>query len=90
MARLREHAELNDARVHDLRKTVTTWLREEKMVSSDVCDLILHHARKGVTAMHYDFSTLEGPVRQALQVWADHVETVAAGPNEAKVVQLRS
>ena len=49
--------------VHDQRKTVTTWLREEKLVSSEVCDLILHHARKGVTASHYDFSTLEGPVR---------------------------
>jgi hypothetical protein len=40
------------------------------LVSSDVCDLILHHARKGVTASHYDFSTLEGPVRKALQDWA--------------------
>lgn len=90
MARLREHAELDDARVHDLRKTVVTWLREEKMVSSDVCDLILHHARKGVTAMHYDFSTLEGPVRQALQVWADHVEKTATGvgKSEANVTQL--
>ena len=29
--------------------------------------------RKGVTASHYDFSTLEGPVRKALQDWADHV-----------------
>jgi integrase len=79
MARLRERAGLEDARVHDLRKTVTTWLREEKMISSDICDLILHHARKGVTASHYDFSTLEGPVRGALQMWADHVERVARG-----------
>jgi integrase len=73
MARLRERVGLHDARVHDLRKTVTTWLREDKLVSSDVCDLILHHARKGVTARHFDFSTLEGPVRAALQMWADYV-----------------
>jgi integrase len=94
MARLRERASLDDARVHDLRKTVTTWLREEKRVSSDVCDLILHHARKGVTASHYDFSTLEGPVRDALQMWSEHVERVgrAAGSGEAakKVVQLHA
>jgi hypothetical protein len=81
---------LADARVHDLRKTVTTWLREEKLISSDVCDLILHHARKGVTASHYDFSTLEGPVRAALQAWADYVWTISghwlAGSN---VVQLK-
>jgi integrase len=73
MARLRERVGLDDARVHDLRKTVTTWLRETRLTSSDVCDLILHNARKGVTASHYDFSTLEGPVRKALQDWADHV-----------------
>ena len=91
MARLRERAGLDDARVHDLRKTVTTWLREEKFVSSDVCDLILHHARKGVTASHYDFSTLEGPVRQALQAWANHVEAVARGDDAAsKVVKLHA
>ena len=30
MARLRERVGLDDARVHDLRKTVTTWLREHK------------------------------------------------------------
>lgn len=35
----------------DLRKTVTTWLREEKLAGSDVSDLILHHARKGTTAV---------------------------------------
>jgi hypothetical protein len=93
MARLRARSGLDDARVHDFRKTVTTWLREVKLVSSDVCDLILHHARKGVTASHYDFSTLEGPVRQALQSWADHVEAVARGSGasgaENNVVQWR-
>jgi integrase len=81
MARLRARVAktklLKDARVHDLRRTVTTWLREDRLVSSDVCDLILHHARKGVTASHYDFSTLEGPVRAALQAWSDHVCSIA-------------
>jgi integrase len=93
MARLRERVGLVDARVHDLRTTITTWLREHKRVPSDVCDLLLHHARKGVTASHYDFSTLEGPVREALQMWADHVESVTQGAGEEEaaktLVQLR-
>ena len=90
MARLREKIGLKDARVHDLRKCVVTWLREHQGVSGDVCDLILHHARGGVTASHYDFATLQGPVRKALQSWSDHIEAVAAGQKapKANVVTL--
>lgn len=90
MARLRERVGIADAKVHDLRKSVTTWLRETKLVSSDVCDLILHHARKGVTASHYDFSTLEGPVRKALQDWANHVDAVAIPNKRKNVVSLNA
>ena len=82
MARLRDKIGLEDARVHDLRKTITTWLREAG-VSRDVCDLILHHAKQGVTGSHYDFSTLEGPVRRALEVWASHLQAVFAGNAQA-------
>jgi integrase len=80
MARTCERVGLKDGHAHDLRKTVTTWLREHKLVSSDVCDLILHHSRRGVTASHYDFATLEGPVRKALQDWANHILKIA-GPS---------
>jgi hypothetical protein len=63
MARLSERVAktklLKGARVHDLRRTVTTWLREERLVSSDVCDQILHHARKGVNANHYTSARLK-------------------------------
>ena len=91
MARLRERVGLDDARVHDLRKTVTTWLREKMRVTSDVCDLLLHHARRGVTASHYDFATLEGPVREALQNWADHVtEVVSRADKASNVVAMRA
>jgi integrase len=86
MARACERIGLKDGHAHDLRKTVTTWLREHKLVGSDVCDLILHHSRRGVTASHYDFSTLEGPVRKALQDWADHVTGEAA--NASNVVRI--
>ena len=92
MARLRGRVAktkmLKDARVHDLRRTVTTWLREEKLVSTDVVDLILHHARKGITASHYDFSMLEGPVRKALQDWANYV-CAGQGAAAGNVVNLK-
>jgi integrase len=87
MKKARELAGVNDAWVHDLRRCVTTWLREHRHVSSDICDLILHHSREGVTASHYDFATLEGPVRRALQEWADHVDAVA-NQRRARVVSI--
>jgi hypothetical protein len=65
------------------------WLTP-RTVSSDVCDLILHHARKGVTASHYDFSTLEGPMRKALQDWADYVCSIAGqGAAGGNIVPLK-
>ena len=77
--------------MHDFRTSITTWLREEMHTREDVCDLILHHARGGVTASHYDFSVLDGPVRTAFQQWADHVWQITgqASAREEKVVQLR-
>lgn len=90
MARLCERIKLKDAHTHDLRKCITTWLREHKHVSSDVVDLILHHARKGVTASHYDFATLEGPVRRALQDWADHVAVPSNANAASNLARLRA
>ena len=89
MARLCARIKLKDAQTHDLRKCITTWLREHKHVSSDVVDLVLHHSRKGVTATHYDFSVLEGPVRRAMQDWSDHVMAVS-NKSGARVVKLRA
>ena len=78
MSRLREEIELEDVRVHDFRKCLTTWLAEQG-VARDVRKHILHHAPEDVMDAHYDFSILEGPVRSALQLWADHVCNLAVG-----------
>jgi|SoiMethySBSTD1v2_1073268.scaffolds.fasta_scaffold350284_1 integrase len=88
MAKAREVAGIDDVRVHDLRKCVTTWLAE-RFERPDVLDRILHHGRRGVTGTHYDFSVLEGPMRSALQRWADHIWEIT-GQNSASdnVVQL--
>lgn len=72
MTKVTKEAKIEDARIHDLRKVVTSWLRENG-VGEDIVDLILHHARPGVTATHYDFSNQVPPMRHALQRWADHV-----------------
>jgi integrase len=90
MAKAREIAGIDDIRVHDLRKCLTTHLAE-RFERPDVLDRILHRARKGVTATHYDFSVLEGPMRSALQRWADHVWVVTGQRAVAdNVVELRS
>jgi len=83
MARLRKEIGLEDVRVHDFRKCMTTWLAEHR-VDREVRKHILHHAPEDVTAAHYDFSTLEGPVRSALEAWADHVSALAAGPERSQ------
>jgi hypothetical protein len=38
-----------------------------------------------MTATHYDFAMLEGPVRMALQSWAEHVERVAGKEDQASI-----
>lgn len=84
MARLCERIKLKDAHVHDQRKTITSWLREHKLVPDFVLDKILHHARKGTTDTSYNFATLLGPVREAMQSWSDHVEAVAKSATEPR------
>jgi hypothetical protein len=76
MARVCDSAGISDLHVHDFRKAVMTWLREVRREREDVISAIMHHSLRGASA-HYDFATLEGPVRKALQAWADHVEAVS-------------
>jgi integrase len=97
-ARAAKLAGLKNVHLHDLRKSITTFLGD-RGERSDVLDRILHHHsghsaghRSSVTATHYDFSILAGPLRDAWQHWADHVESVTrrtgAGEAADKVVQL--
>ena len=76
---VREKTDVTPLTLHDMRTAVTTWLRETRHERGDVCDAILHHSKRGTTGKHYDMSTLEGPVRIALQAWADHVTTITGG-----------
>jgi integrase len=87
-ARLREVAEVEDANLHDCRKSITTYLGD-RGERADVLDRILDHAighhsnqRSSVTDTHYLFSTMAEPLRAAWQRWASHIETVVAGKHD--------
>ncbi len=90
MAKVTKQARIEDARLHDLRKVVASWLLENG-VGMDIVDLVLHHARQGVTATHYDFSNQLPAVRRALQSWADHVwQVTGQAVGASNVVPMRA
>ena len=59
MRKLRIESGIKDATVHDLRRTMATWMGEQG-VRPDVIDLVLHHLPKAqdVTRRHYNFARL--------------------------------
>ena len=69
---------LGGATVHDLRRTMATWLGDQG-TRPDVIDLILNHApaAQDVTRRHYNFAKLEPMVREALDAWGAYVEREA-------------
>jgi integrase len=79
MARLRGKFEIDqEGTSHDMRRTCATWLGEQG-IRPDAIERILNHAPQGVTRKHYDHSRLEPMVREALQLWADHVDAMVRG-----------
>lgn len=88
-------ASVKDAHLHDMRATITTWLGD-RGERSDVMDRILHHQvghhtnqRGSVTEHHYNFSIMAGPLRDAWQRWANHVESIVSDTaKRGNVVEL--
>ena len=66
-------------RLHDVRRSVATALREMG-VSQDVTERILNHkgARTGIAAI-YDKSVLMEPRKQAVLAWGERIEALVAG-----------
>lgn len=77
MRRLRVQFGIEDVTIHDMRRSIATWLGEQG-TRPDVIDKILNHTPRDVTRLHYNFAGMDGLVRDALQSWADHVEAIAA------------
>jgi integrase len=62
---------------HDIRRTVKSELSELE-VAPWVSERILAHTRGGIEGV-YDWSKLERPMRQALQLWADRLREIVDG-----------
>jgi integrase len=69
---------IGDATVHDLRRTMATWLGELG-TPKDLVSALLNHAPKGVTDMHYNKATMLGPKQHAMATWSAWLERVIAG-----------
>ena len=88
--RFRKRAGLSDLTTHDLRRAIATWCGDNG-VRPDVIDAILSHKPKDVTRLHYNLSTLDPLVRNALQGWADHLDRLVADEGDegaGNVVQI--
>jgi integrase len=57
---------------HDLRRTMATRLAQAGIPAEDVA-ACLNHARRGVTALHYDHYDRMKEKRRAFQLWAQQI-----------------
>jgi integrase len=81
---------IGDATVHDLRRTMATWLGELG-IAKDLISALLNHAPKGVTDQHYNKASMLGPKRHAMNVWSDWLGRVIAGDQvEEDVIPIAS
>lgn len=76
---------IGDATMHDLRRTVATWMGEIG-IAKDLIASILNHAPKGVTEVHYNKATILGQKRNAMKRWGAWLERVVAGTTAATKV----
>jgi len=82
MRRLREDVGLDDISIHDMRRGMSNWLKNQS-ISREVRDLILNHKDQGVTEKSYTQNArMERQVRQAMQMWADHVWAITGQATE--------
>lgn len=88
MIRHRTTLGIGDATVHDLRRTVATWMGEIG-IPKDLISSILNHAPKGVTDAHYNMATMLHQKRNAMDRWGSWLErTIAGATTDAKVVSI--
>ena len=90
MRRLRLAAGVDDVSVHDMRRAISNWLKDQG-VPREVRDLVLNHKDPSVTEAHYSASArIERQVRASLQAWADHVWSITGQSGAVtNVVELK-
>jgi integrase len=74
---------------HDLRRTMATRMAGSGIPAEDV-SACLNHARKGVTATHYDHYDRAREKRRALVQWAEQIERLVKGRGDARLVEEES
>ena len=91
MSRLREDHGIDDLGIHDMRRAISNWLKDEG-VSKEVRDLVLNHLDPSVDGEHYSSSArMEKQVRHAMEAWAGHVARITGQAAAAEnVVNYKS
>ena len=74
---------------HDLRRTMTTRLRELR-IPLHVCSRLLNHAEQGVTAEHYDMYDMLDEKTQAMTTWGNYLDRLIYGRADNVVEMKRS
>ncbi len=90
IAKIQEKAEQEDMghwTPHDLRRTMTTRLRELR-ISLHVCSRLLNHAERGVTSEHYDMYDMQDEKIQAMTTWGNYLDRLINGKVD-NVVELK-
>lgn len=82
-ARVRQEAKVEDVTIHDIRRTVGSWLAQE--CSELVVKALLGHSIKGVTARYIHVDTVSDEVRKAVEqygerLWAMHPKNQGLKP----------
>ena len=75
-------------RLHDLRRSVATWLAEHGNVEPHVIEAVLnHHSNRSGVAGVYNRATYSRQMRAALSQWDDHLRSLIEG-GERKVLSF--
>ena len=74
--------------LHDFRRTVSTMLRQERVLPH-ICEMILAHSGQGKIAAVYNQYDYEQERQDAMQLWADMIDDIVRGPTGGNVVPIR-
>jgi integrase len=76
MRRLRNVAGVDDVSIHDMRRAISNWMKDQG-IGREVRDLALNHLDGSVDARHYSGAArMDQQVRSAMQAWADHITKI--------------
>lgn len=89
MRRLRAVAGVDDVSIHDMRRAISNWMKDQG-IGREVRDLALNHLDPSVDARHYSGSArMEVQVRAAMQAWGDHIEQIVVGGSVAEPLDVK-